>query len=203
MPAQLLPIFPLSFVLLPGMAVPLHIFEERYKQMLRDIGETAAEFGIVLARDEGILNIGCTARVERIVNRYEDGRVDLIAAGMRRFQIKSLNQERSYLRAEVEFFDDEDLSEPKAELTRRALAAYRELLNLENAGEPEAHMPRLSFQMAQLIRDLDKRQTVLALRSETERLEFLLQMLPGYIVRQQRTALAKQLAPQNGNARAL
>src|SRR5579884_970767 len=182
MPAQLLPIFPLSFVLLPGMTLPLHIFEERYQEMLRDLGETAAEFGVVLAKDEGIVNIGCTARVERIINRYDDGRLDLIAIGVRRFQIDSLDQERSYLRAEVDFFDDEDLSEPRPELKRRALAAYRELLDLENAGQSEAHSSRLSFQMAQLIRDLDKRQTVLALRSETERLEFLLQMLPKYIV---------------------
>jgi len=203
MPAELLPLFPLSFVLLPGMPVPLHIFEDRYKEMVRDISDAAGEFGVVLAKEEGIVSIGCSARIDRIVNRYADGRLDLIAIGARRFRIESVDQERSYLRAEVEFFDDEDTSEPRPDLKKRALAAYRELLLLENEDEPEAQAPRFSFQIGQLIRDLEKRQTLLTLVSETERLEFLVKALPEYIVRQQRTALAKRVAPQNGHARGL
>ena len=203
MSRQLLPIFPLSVVLLPAMPLPLHIFEPRYKEMIRDLGDPADEFGIVLAKDEGIVNIGCSARIDSITNRYDDGRLDLIAIGARRFQISSLDQTKAYVRAEIDFFDDENTPDPSTELTGRALAAYRQLLQLEDVEEPDARSVRLSFQIGQLVRDLDKRQTLLALRSETERLEFLIKALPEYIARQQLAGLAKRVAPQNGHVKAL
>jgi len=203
MAAQLLPLFPFSVVLPPAMPLPLHIFEPRYKEMFGDLREPSDEFGVVLAKDEGIVNIGCSARVEHVVNRYEDGRLDLIAIGARRFQIDSLDQSKSYLQAAVEFFDDENVADPASDLAARAQAAYRELLQLEEVEPPETRSARLSFQIGQLIRDLDKRQALLALRSESERLDFILKTLPEYIARQQRTLLAKRVAPQNGHAKGL
>ena len=83
----LIPLFPLSLVLLPAMPLPLHIFEERYKQMMSEIIPKEGEFGVVLAKDEGTINIGCTASVRRVMRRYEDGRMDLLAIGQRRFRI--------------------------------------------------------------------------------------------------------------------
>ena len=205
MSRQLIPIFPLSLVLLPGMPVPLRIFEERYKQMMSDIIPVRGEFGIVLAKDEGIVNIGCTATVVDVLKKYPDGRLDLVAAGQRRFRIESLDEDKPYLRAEVEYFDDEDVNEAPLSLRLKAGKVYRELFQVERPEEePESSIEeaiRLSFRMGQLISDLNKRQTILAIRSETERLEYLLKIIPEYMVQKEQTALAKRVGPQNGHAK--
>ena len=206
MATRLLPLFPLSVVLLPATPLPLHIFEERYKQMMSDIMPDSAEFGVVLAKDDGIVNIGCTATVDRILQQYPDGRMDLVAVGQRRFRIVSLDEEQPYLRAEVEYFNDDEVSDVPAELRQTAITAYEKLRAIESPNviiEPHLEAAQLSFQLAQFISDLDKRQTVLTLRSETERLQFLIDMLPGYIVQRELTALAKRVAPQNGHAKHL
>lgn len=205
MDSQLLPLFPLSLVLLPAMPLPLHIFEERYREMIADIISTESEFGVVLAKDGGIVNIGCTAKVEQVLRRYPDGRLDLVAVGQRRFRINALDQEKSYLRAEVEYFNDEDATDVSFELRQKAAAAYRDLAALEKdaeRSEPKFELSRISFQLAQLIDDLDKRQTVLALRSEVERLEYLVRIVPEYIAQREQIALARRLAPLNGHAKA-
>jgi ATP-dependent Lon protease len=205
MAAPLLPLFPLSLVLLPGMPLPLHIFEERYREMMADIIPANSEFGVVLAKDDGIVNIGCTAVVNQVIRRYSDGRLDVIAAGQRRFEIESLDEDKSYLRATVEFFDDEDVQEVPPDLRQKAGAAYRLLLQTDEPGTgggPKIDgSARLSFQLAQFISDLDKRQTVLALRSEVERLEFIVKIVPTYIAEREQMALAKRLAPLNGHAK--
>ncbi len=201
---QLLPIFPLSFVLLPAMPLPLHIFEDRYKEMMSDIIPAEHEFGVVLAKEDGIVNIGCSALVDRVMNRYDDGRLDLLAIGQRRFRIDSIDQDKAYLRATVDYFNDEDATDVPADLNQKATAAFRLLLDIERpdvAEEPRFDRSRMSFQLAQYIYDLDKRQTVLSLRSEVERLEFLVKIIPGYLERQARIALAKKVGPQNGHAK--
>lgn len=205
MSAELIPLFPLSLVLLPAMPLPLHIFEERYKEMMGEVIPAQSEFGIVLAKEGGIVNIGCTALVDRVLQRYSDGRLDLLAVGQRRFRINSLDEEKPYLRAEVEFFDDEDVREVSSDLKERAATAYRTLLKIENpeeSGEAKLESSRMSFQVAELILDLDKRQTVLALRSEVERLEYLVRIVPEYAAQQERVALAKRVGPLNGHAKA-
>lgn len=209
MASQVVPLFPLPLVLLPAMPLPLHIFEDRYKVMMGDIiaaseiGPAKSEFGVVLAKDEGIINIGCTANVQKVMRRYDDGRLDLLAVGQRRFRILGINEEKPYLQAEVEFFEDVDLTEVSADLKQRAAAAYQKLLALDGGVQDKesALSARLSFQIAGLLDDVEKRQTVLALRSEVERLEFLIQAVPEYVVRQQRIALAKRVAPLNGHAK--
>ena len=101
MGTQLLPLFPLSLVLVPGMPLPLHIFDDRYKEMMADVIPEGREFGIVLAKEDGIVNVGCTAKVQKVLKRYPDGRLDVLAGGQRRFRIESLDEEKSYLQAEV------------------------------------------------------------------------------------------------------
>ncbi|HEX7359857.1 MAG TPA: LON peptidase substrate-binding domain-containing protein [Bryobacteraceae bacterium] len=204
MGTQLLPLFPLGVVLVPAMPLPLHIFEERYKELMNDIVPLSAEFGVVLAKQEGIANVGCTATVEQIVNKYPDGRMDLIALGRRRFKVSSLDDGKHYLRAAVEFFDDENELDPPANLRGKAIAAYRQLSRLEGAEESEDEpMPQnpMSFQIAQLIFDVEKRLTILSLRSETERLQYISSMLPEYAAQRGQALAAKRLAPQNGHAR--
>ncbi len=119
MAMEIIPLFPLSVVLLPSMPLPLHIFEDRYKEMMGEIIPAKGEFGVVFAKDDGIVNIGCTATVERVMRRYDDGRLDLLAMGQRRFKIEALDQEKSFLRAEVEFFNDDDATEVPLDLRQR------------------------------------------------------------------------------------
>ena len=104
----LLPLFPLQVVLLPGSQLPLHIFEDRYKEMIGEVLRDKLEFGVVLANEKGIVNTGCTATVDRVLREYPDGRLDILTRGRRRFEILLLNEERSFLRGAVEFFDDDE-----------------------------------------------------------------------------------------------
>ncbi len=186
------------------MPLPLHIFEERYKELMGDIIPAEGEFGVVLAKDDGIVNIGCTASVVSVMRQYPDGRLDLIAAGQRRFTIESLDEEKSYLRAHVSYFDDEDMREVPTELQKRASATYRRLMSIERpsaTAETSGGPGRLSFQIGQLIGDVDKRQTVLSLRSEIERLEYLVKIVPQYLLEREQVALAKRVGPLNGHAK--
>src|ERR1700693_6448364 len=107
-----LPLFPLQVVLLPDAEPPLHIFEDRYKEMIAEVLRDKIEFGVVLANEQGIVGTGCTAVIERVLREYPDGRLDILTVGRRRFEIVSLNEERSFLRGSVEYFDDEDPGKP-------------------------------------------------------------------------------------------
>lgn len=204
MDSQLLPLFPLTLVLLPGMPLPLHIFEDRYKELMADVIPANREFGIVLAKEEGIVKVGCTATVQKVVRRYEDGRLDVLAIGQRRFEIDSLNEDKSYLQAEVAFFDDDEAEDVPSDLRERALLAFSQL---SGSDEESSSIPtpsvnfRLSFHIARLLKDLDERQTVLSLRSENERLEHLVRVVPGYLAQQERITLAKRVGPLNGHAK--
>ena len=102
-----IPIFPLGLVLLPEMSLPLHIFEERYKLMMTVCLEQSMEFGIVYFSGKQFEAKGCTARIVETLKRYDDGRLDIMTHGKNRFAIKELFDEKPYLQAKVEFFDDQ------------------------------------------------------------------------------------------------
>ena len=217
----LLPLFPLQVVLLPGAELPLHIFEDRYKEMMREIIRDRLEFGVVLANEKGIVNTGCTATVDQVLRQYPDGRMDLLTRGRRRFEIVRLNDERAFLRGSVDFFDDDESAAAAPEIQKRAIDGYRELQALsENGpsaspeamgrkespetrpGSPEAidkNDPQLSFRLAQPVPDLGFRQTLLSTRSEAERLRQLADFLPAYLHRQRRIQHMKEVAPKNGH----
>ena len=200
MPGGLLPLFPLQVVVFPRTRLPLHIFEERYKVMVGEAIRQHSEFGIVLAKDDGIVNAGCTVTVEKVLKTYADGRLDILACGRRRFEIVMLNEEREYLQGEVEYFDDEDPAPAPPELQRTALQQYKSLIEIGDAGhgDPDLEDPQLSFQLAQSIPDLDFRGVLLRTRSETARLKELNEFLSQYVPRQRHIVRMKQLAPQNG-----
>jgi ATP-dependent Lon protease len=116
---ELVPIFPLGIVMLPEQLIPLHIFEERYKLM---IGECLADdkvFGIVYFDGQKMCNAGCSARVQKILKKYPNGRLDIVTRGERRFIVGRLDESKSYLQATVDYFDD-DPEEPDADMHRDA-----------------------------------------------------------------------------------
>jgi Lon protease-like protein len=201
----LLPLFPLQAVLFPGGLLPLHIFEERYKEMMGEVIGEKLEFGVVLAHEKGIVNTGCTATVDRVLRQYPDGRMDILTTGRRRFEILLLNEERTFLRGAVEFFDDEDPPRAiPADLQQRVIEGYNQIRAIESEeslNAADATDPRLSFRLAGAIPDLAFRQTLLALRSEGDRIRQMAEFFPGYILRQKRIQHAKQVAPGNGHGR--
>lgn len=201
MPKQLIPLFPLQVVVFPRTRLPLHIFEERYKKMVSEAIRDKSEFGIVLAKDEGIVNAGCTVAVEKLLQMYPDGRMDILTRGRQRFEVESLDEEMEFLRASVNFFDDEDLETAAPELRAEALAHFhvlRDLGSTEVRGEADLEDPQLSFQLAQNLPDLDFLSGLLRQRSEPGRLKELNRYLANYIPRQKIIQRVKSLAPNNG-----
>jgi Lon protease-like protein len=199
----LLPLFPLELVLLPGNRLPLHIFEDRYKEMIGEVLRNGAEFGIVQAKENGVLNVGCSATVETVVKQYPDGRMDIVTVGRRRFELLFLDDEKSYLRGGVTFFDDDTDQPAASEEARLAALALFDILRRQEVDSqrpmPDKMDPRLSFAVAQHVPVLSLRQTLLALRSEAERLQLLEQFLPNYIAGLKRTEHVKKVAPKNGH----
>lgn len=197
----LLPLFPLNVVVFPRTRLPLHIFEERYKEMVGNAIRDDSEFGIVLAKQDGIVNAGCTVAVEKVLEMYPDGRMDVLTVGRRRFEITALNEEQSYLQGEVTFFDDEDFAPAPADVREQALERYRTLEALPGVAErhtPDLEDPQLSFQLAQSVPDLDFLNALLRQRSETARLKTLSAFLAEYVPKQRTIERMKTLAPTNG-----
>jgi Lon protease-like protein len=213
----LLPLFPLKLVLFPGMNLPLHIFEERYKRMIAQCLKEKSEFGIVLAHEDeetgesGIAAAGCSALVTNVVRQYEDGRMDIIVRGVRRFEVVNLNQDEPCLRGEVLFFDDEEAGDAPPADTRRdqALRLCDEVMRMipsrdlaAGAELPERDAGQLSYEVvAQLPIALNFRQTLLELRSETARLDELIQhltQLKGFLAK---LTAARVKAGSNGHGR--
>lgn len=200
--SKLLPLFPLQLVVFPRTQLPLHIFEDRYKEMVGEAIANETEFGLVLAQKDGIVNAGCTVFVNKVITKYPDGRMDIITRGARRFEILFLNQERSYLQGQVEFFDDEEPGPGPLELQHEALRQFRRLLetgDVPSYAEPELDDPQLSFQLAQAVQDLDFQSIMLRNRSEADRLKQLSTFLNQYVPRVKETSKMRQLAPLNGH----
>ena len=198
----LLPLFPLQVVLLPGSELPLHIFEDRYKEMIGEAIRDKTEFGVVLASEKGIVSTGCTAAIYRVLRRYSDGRLDILAVGRRRFEVVLVNDERSFLRGAVEFFEDEDADSAASGMLERAILGYNALQAL-SADDPlsptDESDPLLSFRLARSVTDLTFRQQLLATRSEADRIRQVADFMPGFLVKQRRIQSVKDSAPRNGH----
>jgi Lon protease-like protein len=193
----LLPLFPLQVVLLPGAELPLHIFEDRYKEMIGEVIRDRLEFGVILANEKGIVNTGCTAMIDKVLREYPDGRMDVLARGRRRFEIMRLNDERPFLRGSVEFFDDEEESAVAPEVRQRAIDGFNEM----SKESVDLDMPQLSFRLAQPVSDLGFRQSILTSRSEADRMRQLADFFPVHNLRQRRIQHVKDVAPRNGHGR--
>lgn len=197
----LLPLFPLNVVLFPGAPLPLHIFEPRYKEMIGECLSQNAPFGVVRALEEGIAEIGCTAEIITVTKEYPDGRLDLVAEGRERFEVLEVNQERSFLRGDVLLVSDEPGS-VEAEQKTRAVQLHLEILSLAGAIQDlsAADQDRLSFHLAgSLPLDLDFKQKLLAMRSESERIQSITAYLEGILPKLQRVARTRHKAGGNGH----
>ena len=199
----LLPLFPLDVVLLPGTPLPLHIFEPRYKEMIGECRANDAPFGVVRAVEDGIAEVGCTAEIVTVTKEYPDGRMDLVAEGRERFEVLELNRQRSFLRAEVLLVPDEPAA-PTDDDKARAIKAHLEVLSLAGAVQDlsAADLSALSFYLAgSLPLDLDFKQKLLAMRSESQRIRAVAAYLESILPNLRRAARAREKAGGNGHAR--
>jgi Lon protease-like protein len=196
-----MPIFPLDLVLLPGVSLPLHIFEPRYKEMIGECLTAKAPFGVVRAKqEEGIAEMGCTAEIVEVTKRHGDGRLDILTQGRRRFEIVEVNHERSFLQAEVLYLDDEE-GAPTANERTRALGLYEEILGcVGSEAEIDAESPLLSYQLAGTLPiDLDFKQALLGIRSESERLGGLIEVFEAILPKLKKAARRREKAGGNGH----
>jgi Lon protease-like protein len=180
-----IPLFPLDTVLFPGAALPLHIFEDRYREMIGECLARKAEFGVVRGEPERLAVIGCTAKIVRVLERYPDGRMEILCEGTRRFEIDGLDDSRSFLQADVEFFDDNGQGSTRGEREECA-ALHFATLHLAGIDVPATHVDLngpVAFQLADALpSDLGFKQQLLVSRSDAERTarlrDFYQEMLP-------------------------
>jgi len=200
---SLLPLFPLDLVLLPGTPLPLHIFEPRYKEMIGECLEQNRPFGVVRSKEGSIAEIGCTAEILTVTKKYDDGRMDIVTQGRERFEVMQVNQERSFLQAEVVLLEDEP-GTPSADQVAEALRLHGEIMTLagatpENAADLEQQ--RLSFHLAgSLPIDPDFKQSLLSMKSEPERLQAVITFFDSILPAMRRTMHVRRKAGGNGHA---
>ncbi len=165
-------LFPLGLVLLPGERTPLHIFEPRYRELIAECLQRGTEFGIVLADDSGMRTTGTKAAILEVLERFDDGRSNVVVEGRERFQVIRLTEGRSFLTAETEALID-DGGPPDGEVLETCLAAYRRLIAAagESVPELEPGAPTVSFDIAAIITfPVSTKQDLLESTSENERL---------------------------------
>ncbi|MFM9127318.1 MAG: LON peptidase substrate-binding domain-containing protein [Solirubrobacterales bacterium] len=197
------PIFPLGMVALPEELVPLHIFEPRYRTMINLCLETDGQFGIVWTDDDGAHATGCAMEVSEVVERMDDGRLNIITRGVRPFRVVEERHDLPYPAATVEFLEDEEEA-PDRDAGRAARAAYAELV--EEATDRELDDESLgamdSWAMAATVDfGLEAKQGLLDLRSENARLALVARLMRAAVKRIEFVERAQVRALSNGRVR--
>ena len=185
-------------MLLPGEVVPLHIFEDRYRVMIGECLDGDTEFGIVWLSDDGLKDVGCAARVRRVIDRMEDGRMNILVEGSRPFRLLRRIEELPYPAGDVELLDETD--EPGAD-PADARERYAELVERVTDARPEdGELADLdAYAMAATLDfELDAKQGLLELRSEGQRLERLSELFTATLAGLERAELAAERARGNG-----
>jgi Lon protease-like protein len=197
------PLFPLGLVALPGELVPLHIFEERYKTMMSQCLEADSEFGIVWMSDDGLADVGCAMRIDRVLERMDDGRLNLLARGTRPFRVIERQGHLPYPAGVIEFVQDRG-DEPDSRLADDARAAYADLVKRATDREPEDEEleQMTAYDMAATVDfGADAKQGLLDLRSENARLRLVTRLFRAATKRLDFVDRAQARARSNGKVR--
>jgi Lon protease-like protein len=197
------PLFPLGIVALPHELVPLHIFEERYRTMIAECLEQGTEFGIVWAGEEGVRPVGCAVEITEVLERMEDGRMNIVTRGTRPFRIVDERHDLAYPAGTVEFLVDKD-ERPDAKTVAAAHDAYGSLVEQATDRTPEAEELRAmtAYQMAATVDfGLDAKQGLLDLRSENARLRLVTRLFRAASRRLEFIERAQARARSNGKVR--
>jgi Lon protease-like protein len=180
-----IPLFPLNVVLLPGTILPLHIFEPRYKAMIAECLRDEREFGMVLASNTSMAAVGCTAEIVQKLKEYPDGRMDILTEGRAAFHLAQLLDEKEYYEGVVEYLTDEP---SRIDIAMQVqLTDIFEKCHLLPSGRPRAkdepcEPGTFSYRIAALLPvELEKKQTLLEMRSESERRKVLLVWMSAFL----------------------
>jgi Lon protease-like protein len=201
-----LPIFELPVVILPGELLPLHIFEERYVRMIGHCLETAEPFGIVFRDEEGTAHrIGCTARVTEVLERFDDGRMNIVVTGEQPFRVLERFDEAEYPAGEVEPIDRGDEAEPEAEDSEAAdmaRQAFVELVKRVSGEQPPEDLDLTAEDAygiaARVELPVETKQALLEQRSEPERMRMLGNALRALVAAVARSGEIAERAKMNG-----
>jgi Lon protease-like protein len=195
---EYLPLFPLNLVLFPQMLLPLHIFEEKYKEMMRECLEQGLPFGILYSKDNEIEPIGCRATIHQLLKNYPDGRMDIVAFGTERFRVLYFNSEKIYLRGVIEPFNDDGKAPEPGKEDLDTLSIHRGSAEETFSFPSEAY----AFHIAQRLNlDNDLKQQLLNLQSERERVQHLIHYLSEVVTFLTKAKEASYKAGGNGNLR--
>jgi Lon protease-like protein len=195
-----LPLFPLGLVLLPTEVLPLHIFEERYKAMIGHCLDHETEFGVLWLADDGLRDVGCTARVAQVLERMEDGRLNILAQGGQPFRLLRRIDDLPYPAGDVELLDD-DGSGPDTPLGEEARERYAELVEHVTDERPAAHqLAELdAYGMAATIELApEPKQALLEERSEDARMRTVGDLFAVALQRLEKAEAAQETARSNG-----
>jgi Lon protease-like protein len=193
-------LFPLGIVLLPTEQLPLHIFEERYKELIGECLDEDGEFGLVYADDDGLRDLGTRARVVEVLTRFEDGRLNILVEGGERFRLTELTDGRSFNTGLVSAIDDtDDPAEPPAiDEAMRLFGALREVTG-SAVDPPDPSSAHLSFALAAKVElPADAKLALLAETSERQRMEQVQELLANALLTAQRVRRAAERASSNG-----
>ena len=201
-----IPLFPLNVVLMPGAPLPLHIFEERYKQMVDECLKEESEFGMVFADESGTRKVGCTARIVELVERYDDGRMLILVEGSRRFKLNNVLTGKPYYVGEIEYFEEEPEEPDVQTLAEECIALLERVVEAATEGsvgiEIEPPYRNLSFAIAGRVEfEAETRQQILELTSEKARLQKVKELLTSAAERLERESHAREKAQTNGHLR--
>ena len=193
-------LFPLGIVLLPTEQIPLHIFEDRYQELIGECLDLEQEFGLVFADDEGLREVGTRALVTEVLDRFDDGRLNIVVEGGERFRLVQLTEGRSFQTGLVEPVEDEaDAADP--EDADHALKLFHRLVELTGAEveEPSLAAEQLSFELAGRFEFAPElKQKLLQLTSERQRMHLLAEILAGAAVAVERERDIANRAQGNG-----
>ena len=197
------PLFPLGLVALPHELVPLHVFEERYRIMFAELLDSEGEFGIVWMTDHGPRLVGCACEIEQVLERLEDGKLNVLTRGTRPFRIVEHQPDMPYPAATIEFLEDKD-EQPDDDAADEARAAYAALVVEATDSEPDLDevATKSAYEMAATVDfGLDAKQGLLDLRSENARMRLVTRLFRAALKRLDFIERAQARARSNGRVR--
>jgi Lon protease-like protein len=197
------PLFPLGIVALPGELVPLHIFEERYKTMIGECLDNETEFGVVWLSDDGLRQVGCACEITELLERTDDGRMNILTRGTRPFRVVERQEELAYPAGVVEFLADK-VEEPDGKVREDAHEAYAVLVEHATDKRPEEDelADMSAYAMAATVDfGLEAKQGLLDLRSENARLRLVTRLFRAATKRLDFVERAQERARSNGKVR--
>jgi Lon protease-like protein len=205
-PEITIPLFPLGLVLMPNSPLPLHIFEERYKLMVSECLNENKEFGVVYFNGSEFHNIGCTAHISKVLKIYDDGRMDILTRGHKRFIIHEVDEEKPYLQASVEYFDDaiEPSTEELKTMALKGISLLEQLEKLSYTQDNTRDMDIGDFKSISFLIagsegfTYEEKQKFLEMTSTDQRLNKAVASLDNLINRLKLTAKIKKIIDGNG-----